>query len=38
MWILSDETPDAISVKNSGEGGVWSEPKPKKFELPIPVK
>jgi hypothetical protein len=38
MWILSDETSDAVSIQNSGEVGVWDEPKSKKFDLPLRVK
>lgn len=35
---MSDETSDAISIQNSGEGGVLGEPKYKKFDFPLRVK
>jgi hypothetical protein len=35
---MSDETSDAISIQNSVEGGVWVEPKSKKFDFPLHVK
>jgi len=38
MRILSDETPDAISIQNSDEGAVWDEPKSKMFDFPLRVK
>jgi hypothetical protein len=38
MWIFSDKTYDAISIQNSGEGGVRGELKSKKFGFPLLVK
>jgi hypothetical protein len=35
---LSDETPDAVSIQDSGEGAVWGELKSKKFDFPLRVK